>query len=109
MPILPSGPDDHSSAPLALDHSMTAPSQPPPASTAPSGLKATFTMVRVDTSAIRRRVRPRASQIHTSPRLLHAAQYCPLLLIATATIISKASVKALSLIVAPARLASCIS
>src|SRR5437763_13655924 len=55
------------------------------------------------------KVWPASRHTRTSPRLLPAAQYCPVLLMATAVMASKVEVQTHSRISAPHRLASCIS
>src|SRR5256885_1202762 len=100
---------DQSRALLSRSHNLIVSSQLPLANVRPSGLKARAYVVSVCACLIHRRVWPSSSQIRTSPRLLAAAQYCPLLLIATAQVASKVSVKTVSWISAPASVVSCIS
>src|SRR6266446_1699245 len=98
-----------SRVPLSTSHSLTVVSQLPLASVCPSGLNARVGTPSVCACQTICKVWPAASHSRTSPRLLAAAQYCPLGLMATAEMASKVSVKAQPLSVAPDSVASCIS
>src|SRR6266849_2233645 len=98
-----------SRAPLATSHSLTVLSQLPLASVRPSGLKARAGTPSVCACQTRCRVWPASSHSRTSPRLLAAAQYCPLGLMATAEMASKASAKTVSRRRALESVVSCIS
>src|SRR6266571_7977670 len=100
---------DQSKAPLSTSHSLTLPSLLPLASVCSSGLKARAYVVSVWACQARCRSLPSSRHTRTSPRLLIAAQYCPLRLMVIAMMASKASVKTHSRITAPDRFASCIS
>src|SRR5258708_16308354 len=63
----------------------------------------------VDCCHLQSRAWPSPPHTRTSPRLLAAAQYCQLLLIDTAQVASKVSVKTVSWISAPESVVSCIS
>src|SRR5438876_34261 len=89
-------------------HSLTLPSQLALARLVPSGAKASphtqlLCPARISTQA----ALPRGGISHS--RLLPVAQYCPLGLMTTAVMASKASVKAHSQSLAPASVVSCIS
>src|SRR6266700_4858244 len=100
---------DQSKAQLSTSHSLMLPSRLPLASMRSSGLKARDSTKSVWACQTRCRVWPASRQTRTSPRLLPAAQACPLRLVATAQMASKVTVKTHSRSSAPDRLASCIS
>src|SRR2546425_1058105 len=100
---------DQSRVPLATSHSLTLLSRLPLASRRSSELKARVHTMFVWACQARCKVWPASHHTRTSPRLLPAAQYCPLRLMATAQIASKVEVQTLSRIRAPARVASCSS
>src|SRR2546426_5537922 len=100
---------DQSRAPLSRSHSLIVSSQLPLTSVRPFGLKVRAHVVSVCACQFHSRVWPSSSQTRTSPRLVAAAQYCPLLLISTAQMASKFSVKTVSWISAPESVVSCIS
>src|SRR2546423_1810017 len=100
---------DQSAARLSTSHSLRAPSQLPVASVRSSGLKARDVTMSVWACQTRCKIWPASRHTRTSPRWLVAAQYCPLRLMATPQMASKVSVKTLSRIRAPARVASCSS
>jgi hypothetical protein len=77
-----------SKAPLSMSHSLMLPSQLPVASVRPSGLKARARTVSVCACQARCKIVPSSRHTRASPRLLPAAQYCPLWLMATAQVIS---------------------
>src|SRR2546421_506750 len=98
-----------SRAPLSNSHSLMAPSQLAVASVPPSGLKVRVATVLVCACQARCRSFPSSRQTRTSPSLLPAAQYCPLRLVATAQMASRAEVQTVSSKVAPESFVSCIS
>ena len=100
---------DQSKAPVSTSHSLTLPSSLPLASVCSSGLKARANVVSEWACQARCRSLPSSRHTRTSPRLLMAAQYCPLRLMTTAVMASKVSVKTHSRIKAPASVVSCIS
>src|SRR5438874_11457264 len=102
-------PLDQSAAPLSTSHSLTLPSVLPLASRRSSGLKARDVTMSVCACQTRCKVWPASRHSRTSPRRPAAAQYCPLLLMATAQMASKASVQTLSSSRAPESVASCSS
>jgi hypothetical protein len=74
-----------------------------------TGLKARARTVSLCACQARCSIFPSSRHTRTSPRLLPAAQYCPVLLMATAQEVSKASVKTVSRRRDPESVASCIS
>src|SRR5205823_9995253 len=98
-----------SRAPLSKSHSLIAPSQLPVASVPSSGLKARVATVLGCACQTRCSSFPPSRHTRTSPRRLPAAQYCPLLLVATAQMASRAEVQTVSRKLAPASVVSCIS
>src|SRR5207248_11797004 len=98
-----------SRAPLSTSHSLMAPSQLPVASVPSSGLKARVATVLLCACQARCSSFPPSRHTRTSPRRLPAAQYCPLLLVATVQMASRAEVQTVSRKLAPASVVSCIS
>src|SRR5499427_9218878 len=99
---------DQSKAPLSTSQSLMLPSSLPLASVCSSGLKAKANVVLVWACQARCRRLPSSRHTRISPRLLRAAQYRPLLLMATAEMASKVSVKTHSHITAPDSVVPCI-
>src|SRR5207244_11957175 len=94
---------------LSTSHSLTVLSPLPVTSLLPSGLKVRARILSVWACQMRDKVCPPSSQRRTSPRLLVAAQYCPLGLMATPEMASKVEVQTHSRIMAPERVESCNS
>src|SRR5436309_13395922 len=100
---------DQIAIPLSTSHSLALPSRLPLESVRSSGLKTRAQTASVCACKARRKVWPFSRHTRTLPRLPPVAQYCPLGLMATAVMASKASVETHSRSLAPASVVSCNS